>query len=65
MIFNNGCKCFVEHDPLHVANVQHPSESVTRDYCENQEGSEQDPMLCRGYTATGNIVVVIVRKAEL
>ncbi len=44
MIFNNGCKCFVEHDPLHAANVQHPSESVTRHYCENKEGSEQDPM---------------------
>ena len=44
MIFNNGCQCFVEHDPLHVANVQHPSESVTRHYCENQKGSEQDPM---------------------
>jgi hypothetical protein len=44
MIFNNGCNCFVEHDPLYVANVQHPSESVTRHYCENQEGSEQDPM---------------------
>ena len=44
MIFNNGCKCFVEHDPLYAANVQHPSESVTRHYCENQDGSEQDPM---------------------
>ena len=47
MICNNGCKCFVEHDPLHAANFQHPSESVTRHYCKNQEGSKQD--LCMSW----------------
>ena len=38
MIFNNGCKCFVEQDPLYVANVQYPGESVLRHDCKNQEG---------------------------
>ena len=44
MIFNNACKCFVEHDPLYAANVQHPEENILRHYSENQEGSEQDPI---------------------